>query len=99
MNYQVCLTTGMMVISNSVQARSLELLGIKAIALTDETLAQTPNIFQKIENGNYSLVYISPERTLAKDGPFWQLLGRIKGKIYYVVVDECEYRQPQRTCW
>jgi ATP-dependent DNA helicase RecQ len=88
MKDQVCLTTGMMVISNSVQARSLELLGIKAITLTDETLAQTPNIFQKIENGNYSLVYISPERTLAKDDPFWQLLGRIKGKIYYVV-DEC----------
>jgi hypothetical protein len=89
MKDQVCWTTCMMVISNSVQARSLDLLGIKAIALTDETLAQTPDIVQKIEKGNYSLVYISPERTLAKDGPFWKLLGRIKRKIYYVVVDEC----------
>jgi superfamily II DNA helicase RecQ len=76
----------------------LELLGIKAIALTDETLAQTPQVFQSIEIGNYSLVYISPERTLAKDGPFWQLGAyqakdwrvrkwvRVDGDMMYIVV-------------
>jgi ATP-dependent DNA helicase RecQ len=65
--------------------------GFKSIALTDETLKADPDIYHKIGRGQYSLIYISPERTLAKKGAFWTLLKHdthFRSLIRYIIIDE-----------
>jgi superfamily II DNA helicase RecQ len=73
------------------QAKTWNEKGFKAVALTDDAIKEDPNIYTKIGRGHYNLIYVSPERTLAKKGPLWLLLKDnivFRCLIRYVIVDE-----------
>jgi superfamily II DNA helicase RecQ len=64
---------------------------ITSIALTEKQLAE-PSLYPKIISGHYKIIFASPERTLAKEGPLWELITRkdqsFLKQLLYVVVDE-----------
>jgi superfamily II DNA helicase RecQ len=72
------------------QVSSLEAIGIPSVALTAEQ--QEPGLFKKILEGHYKIVFVSPERTLAREGALWELITSkdqaFLNKLLYVVVDE-----------
>jgi superfamily II DNA helicase RecQ len=67
--------------------------GFNAVALTEETVRGDHKIFQKIRAGDFKLIFVSPERTLAKKGELWKLLqdDDFRALVRYVVVDEAHY--------
>jgi superfamily II DNA helicase RecQ len=72
------------------QAEALQASGILSIALTAERVDS--GVYPRIVAGQYKVVFASPERTLAREGPLWQLITRkdstFPEQLLYVVVDE-----------
>jgi ATP-dependent DNA helicase RecQ len=72
------------------QAEALQACGIPSIALTEERADS--GVYPRIAAGQYKVVFASPERTLAREGPLWELVTRkdstFMEQLLYVVVDE-----------
>jgi superfamily II DNA helicase RecQ len=72
------------------QADSLRASGISTVALTADKME--PGLFDQILEGHYQIVFASPERTLAREGPLWELITNknqaFLNQLLYVVVDE-----------
>jgi ATP-dependent DNA helicase RecQ len=73
------------------QSESLRAAGITSIALTAEQLEE-PGVYRKLMAGDYKVIFASPERTLAKEGPLWELITKsdqsFLKRLLYVVIDE-----------
>jgi superfamily II DNA or RNA helicase len=73
------------------QAESLRAKGITSIALTAAQLDE-PGVHGKLIAGEYKVIFASPERTLAQEGPLWELITKsdqsFLKRLMYVVIDE-----------
>jgi ATP-dependent DNA helicase RecQ len=73
------------------QSEFLNAKNITSVALTEKQL-EDPSVYTKIASGHYRMIFASPERTLAKEGPLWELITRrdqsFLKQLLYVDVDE-----------
>jgi superfamily II DNA/RNA helicase len=68
-------------------------LGFSAVALTKETVRNDHTIWNKVDNGEYSIVFASPEILLNPRSHFWTVTvkrnTKFKKQLVTVAVDEC----------
>jgi superfamily II DNA helicase RecQ len=71
MEDQVCLPS---VIAYLLQVHSMTALGLASVAINSDTVIQDPELWNKVQRGDYRLVYGTPESILKATSPFWRLL-------------------------
>ena len=65
------------------QERELKQRSVSALALTVAAVKTDPNIWKRLEQGEYSIIFASPEIVYAPQSHFWkQTVGR-KGNEFY----------------
>ena len=68
-------------------------LGFSSVALTKETVRNDHTIWNKVDNGEYSIVFASPEILLNPRSHFWTVTvkrnTKFKKQLVTVAIDEC----------
>ena len=75
------------------QERELKQRGVSALALTAAAVKADPNIWKRLEQGEYSVIFASPEIVLAPQSHFWKHTVGRKGnefcrRLACIAVDE-----------
>ena len=78
--------------SANVEVDSAIKAGIKAVYINEDSIKANPNIWKKVEDAQYQLVYVCPESWLKEDSYFWNHLSRRPNKfmssLIAVAIDE-----------
>ena len=67
--------------------------GVRAVAVTSEVLADNPSLWKNIEEGQYDMIFISPELLVGSGSYFWKSIAKNKKSAFIrrlrlIVVDE-----------
>jgi hypothetical protein len=72
----------------------MTILGLSSVAINSDTVIKDPELWNKVQRGDYRLVYATPESILKATSPFWRLLRKSKvcsflQNLVLVALDEC----------